>query len=219
MTKLLDYRPEVDSRSLIKTVMEDVWFNHTPDVAQLRYAGPQYVFVWDHMQDSGAREKLGISSKTDCRVDYWSATTVRQYVPFVNSNPDADPKENSVYFAPTTAMWTNSFGIQGSQPRPLVGRLVKCGLNAMRKLDQYYGNGYLTNRRIESVYTTGERDNDKMVDAWVYVTGVDQIGKYDPHNQTWVLKHNINPSMVSSVRRYNTELYEANQYYRSVKVG
>lgn len=192
--KLLDFVPPPSTASQapvpanvdgITRVKGDSLYTCTPDMPRLRFAGPQYVFLWDDLTNMNGWHKMGLDRPKDVRVDLFLAFTQKEYMPMKNLLAGRDQAR---CYLPLDKSWPNKVrgveveSFKSLTPKKIAGKLVSCGLKAMMAFDQYYCNTVLFDR----VKLPIENPSKKTVhSAWVYVNRLSQICKFDPHEMEY----------------------------------
>lgn len=209
MVKLLEFKhkatPPLQAPDVVveNMLMEDAWMGATPDLTRLRYKGPQFVFMWDKCRDTDWLDRQGLKKNRDYLIETWNAVTQREYLPF--ENPSSNNRNYGAYL-PRTINWWKVFGktdednpilqeLANTEPSPVAGRIFSMGLEAIRQLDAYYGNGATHIRSLVPVHTGRTESSDVMM-CWVYFTNIQAISKYDPHEKIYKLSSGITPRSI-----------------------
>jgi hypothetical protein len=175
--------------TLTASIDNDVYYGCTDDMAELRYAGPQHVFLWNDSKFTQTLEKLDLVEDEDWTILHWTACTKSWYVPFERLGFKATLGANQFLFRAVN--WKDSFSYKQtkylkSEGLPVEGRILKCSLKALKELDEYHYNG-VHHDRVKTKLTVGVGANAYDVTAWVYFTNRDQLTKYNPHSKEYEL--------------------------------
>ena len=226
MGKLLDFkapeRPAIPAKDEVsrlydQATFEDVkdcldqdrWCGLTPDMPELRFKGPQLVFLWDQNKDRQFFDDNHLERGKDYVIKHWNAHTVRSYIPFRNNSGAIGTLP---FYAMKSVNWPDLMvEDQVSQllrdPMQISGRVMSVSLKALIELDQYYSNGFATTRHRIPV-TTGMQTNTPDVSCWMYFSSLRSLCKYDPHSQKYSMQRGITigncPAMMNGhTRRYD----------------
>lgn len=199
-------------------IEEDVWMGLTPDLAALRYKGPQLVFLWDNTRYTEWFEDEDLEKGVDYQVNFWNAQTKYQYLPITNGNVT---KSNYPYYLHKTANWMDRVEttavqkIVTKEPAPVGGRIYTVGIKAISALDEHYGNGFTHQRRLVPVRSIKSVENS-VKECWVYFANYEAFGKYDPHEKKFMSTHGID---FQPTRFVNGNYELAGQYSNQQVVG
>ena len=222
MGKLLDFVPPSASSKdrLLSLLTHDVCYSCTPDLAKLRYAGPQQVFIWDDMKSTlKMNHELEVQQDYDYEVVNYSVHTKDEYVPFENINSYG--KEFKFYL-PKQKTWRAAMkgvsGVHDIMSAPVQGRLLQCNLRTLSRLDEYYLNGTAFTRVLAPVvhWNAAARVTSWV---WMYANTVDQLGKYDYHEKTHNLYAGITPRPVRRVASGGSTAFEVDAMNTTARVG
>ncbi len=187
---LLDFDPtplntELPPPDVKEMVRQDSWYNCTPDMTTLRYAGPQYVFLWDELQNVERWSLHLLDQPEDIRCDLFIAFTKDSWLPFKNLLGQKDQARSHLILDnkwPRKVRDVDAGAFTSLTPKPVSGKLVSCSLKAIRTFDLHYCNTVLFDR-IKMPIVNPARGN--VVQAWVYVNKLSQVCKYDPHEMKY----------------------------------
>lgn len=170
----------------------NIYLSDTPDIAALRYAGDQYVFIWDTMKHLHCMEALGLRQAVDFKCTAYHATTVEKFTPFKFNKAD---NQKADHFLPVIPDWPRlvsdgqTAGIK--KPEHVCGKIYHVNLRALQKIDRYYQNNCITKRIKLKVFYTSAMIEQESTPVWAYVCGVNSFSKYNPHTQKYNFVGNL----------------------------
>ena len=183
------------TNTLVQTLIEtSVWESYTYDYAELRYRGPQNVFLYDP-PGAGLIKHLGL---------VWGRDIKRMVDPFysskgvylVHDRNAVYTKKPRLYEIP--AGFLNKFDKESLsqidyKQRHAKGSMYQVGLYALSAFDYLYSNGFGFNRREEYVNRV---DGTGTTKAWVYWSSLRSLCDYDAHTQKFSFKKDVQISDV-----------------------
>ena len=177
-----------------RRIDNDCMMGCTPDVAALRYAGPQKVFLWDDTQDMMRWNKLNLDLPKDIKTVGFQAWTQHELMPMMKRGGSCQYKA----LLPLGPSWRSQIkahevgSFMSMQTAPIKGKVVSMSLKGITNLDRYYVNGLIFDR-IKMPIVTLERSTQKVESCWMYVNKLTSIAKYDPHEQKYMLGSYFDP--------------------------
>ena len=79
--------PPLKNNSIAQLLDVEVGFNCTPDLPQLRYGGPHYVFLWDTLRLNSRpdlKKMLDLEAPKDVKIESFSSLLCALCIPVVN---------------------------------------------------------------------------------------------------------------------------------------